>query len=158
MEESGGRRIKRHISIDMKSIKFCDDILIEKFKQIKLLGNYLNKKTHEIEDDNIKNDLPISDNVNKRQLTNIGIFRKYIEEYLDKHPKINSDMTFLIRQLQPNEKGLPIEIYVFSKNQEWVGFEAIQSDIFDHLLAIMPEFELKVFQNPTGDDFRKLQF
>ena len=156
MEESGGRRIKRHLNIDMKSIKFCDDELIQKFMKIKLLNKYLKEKIQEITIENQKKNISSSDNLNLRHLTNIGIFRKYIEEYLSNHPKIHNNMTFLIRQLQPTERGIPLEIYVFSKDQEWVAYEALQSDIFDHLLAILPEFELRVFQNPTGDDFSKL--
>ena len=89
-------------------------------------------------------------------MTNLGTFRKYLELYLDQHPKINTDMTFLIRHLQSTEKGLPIEIYVFSNDQAWSNYEAIQADIFDHILAIIPEFELSVFQNPTGEDFKRL--
>ncbi|MCK5464744.1 MAG: mechanosensitive ion channel, partial [Bacteroidales bacterium] len=87
---------------------------------------------------------------------NLGTFRKYVEEYLHQHPKIHNDMTFLVRQLQPDERGLPIEIYVFSNDQEWANYEAIQSDIFDHILAVLPEFDLKVFQNPSGRDFQNL--
>jgi len=89
-------------------------------------------------------------------MTNLGTFRKYLENYLHNHPKIHQDMTFLVRHLQPTEKGLPMEIYVFSNDQEWANYESIQADIFDHILAIMPEFGLRVFQNPTGDDFQKL--
>ena len=94
--------------------------------------------------------------VNGRRLTNIGTFRKYVEEYLKRHPMIKTDMTFLVRHLQPTEKGLPLEIYVFCKDQRWAYYEAIQADIFDHLLAIIGAFDLKVFQNPSGDDFRAL--
>ena len=88
-------------------------------------------------------------------MTNLGTFRDYLENYLRKHPKINQEMTFLVRHLQPTDKGLPLEIYVFSKDKAWANYEAIQADIFDHILAIMPEFGLRVFQNPTGDDFKK---
>ena len=93
---------------------------------------------------------------NKRQLTNVGTFRAYVISYLKNHPMINQDMTFLIRQLAPGEHGLPIEIYVFCKDKVWANYEAIQSDIFDHMLAVIPEFDLKVFQNPTGNDFKRL--
>ena len=89
-------------------------------------------------------------------MTNLGTFRKYLEEYLHKHPKINQEMTFLVRHLQPTETGIPLEIYVFCSDQAWARYEAIQADIFDHILAIMPEFELQVFQNPTGKDFKKI--
>ncbi len=89
-------------------------------------------------------------------MTNLGTFRKYVEVYLRNHPKIHQNLTFLIRHLQPTEKGIPVEIYVFSNDQAWANYEAIQADIFDHILAVIPEFDLRVFQNPTGDDFQKL--
>ncbi len=152
MEESGGRRIKRHLNIDVKSIHFLNDEEIEMAEKVKLISSYIVEKKAEIKQANPENEIP----VNQKRLTNIGTFRKYIEAYLKNHPKIHNDMTFLVRQLQPSEKGLPIEIYVFSNDQEWANYEAIQSDIFDHILAIVPEFNLKVFQNPTGDDFNKL--
>jgi miniconductance mechanosensitive channel len=150
MEDSGGRRIKRHLNIDVKSIHFLDDDEIEMAQKVKLITNYIQDKKEEIKKANPENEIP----VNQKRLTNIGTFRKYIEAYLEDHPKIHNDMTFLVRQLQPSEKGLPIEIYVFSNDQEWANYEAIQSDIFDHILAIVPEFNLKIFQNPTGDDFK----
>jgi len=152
MEDSGGRRIKRHFNIDVKSIHFLDDEEIKMAEKVKLISSYIAEKKEEIKRANPENEIP----VNQKRLTNIGIFRKYIEAYLQNHPKIHNDMTFLVRQLQPSEKGLPIEIYVFSNDQEWANYEAIQSDIFDHILAIVPEFNLKIFQNPTGDDFQKL--
>jgi len=92
--------------------------------------------------------------VNGRRQTNIGVFRAYLDAYLKNHPDVRKDMTFLIRQLQPGEYGLPIEIYVFSKVQAWAQYEAIQADIFDHILAVIPEFDLRVFQNPSGSDFK----
>ena len=95
--------------------------------------------------------------MNGRQLTNIGTFRAYIEAYLRINSKIHENMTFLVRQLEPTDKGLPIQIYVFSNDTNWINYEGIQSDIFDHLLAMAPQFGLKIFQNPTGDDFRKIQ-
>jgi len=152
MEESGGRRIKRHLNIDVKSIHFLSDEEIEMAEKIKLISNYIAEKKEEIKQANPENEIPI----NQKRITNIGTFRKYVEAYLENHPKIHNDMTFLVRQLQPSEKGLPIEIYVFSNDQEWANYEAIQADIFDHILAIVPEFNLRVFQNPTGDDFRSL--
>ncbi|MCY1634370.1 mechanosensitive ion channel family protein [Marinifilum sp. D737] len=152
MEESGGRRIKRHLNIDVKSIHFLSEEDINKFEQINLIQDYMKEKKEEIQSSNPEGEIP----VNQRRLTNVGTFRKYIEAYLQNHPKIHKDMTFLVRQLQPSEKGLPIEIYVFSNDQAWANYEAIQADIFDHIFAIVPEFNLKVFQNPTGDDFQKL--
>jgi len=153
MEESGGRRIKRSVNIDMTSIKFCTPEMISEFRKIHLLKDYIESREKEIDEYNKKHKVDPSVVANGRKMTNIGTFRKYVEEYLTAHPLIHNDMTFLIRQLQPNDKGLPIEIYVFSKDQEWANYEAIQADIFDHILSVIPEFELKVFQNPSGADF-----
>lgn len=155
MEESGGRRIKRSISIDMNSVRFVDEKLAEKFKKIHYLKDYVVKREEEIFKYNEENKIDGSILVNGRRMTNLGTFRKYVEEYLLHHPKIHNDMTFLVRQLQPNERGLPIEIYVFSNDQAWANYEAIQADIFDHILAVIPEFDLRVFQNPSGRDFQK---
>ena len=156
MEESGGRRIKRSINIDMQSVKFCTQEMIERFNKIQRLKNYIQDKTKEIKEFNKENNIDDSVLVNGRRMTNLGIFRIYIEEYLKNHPKIHQDMTFLVRHLQPTEKGIPIEIYVFSNDQAWANYEAIQADIFDHILAVIPEFDLQVFQNPTGNDFKTL--
>lgn len=152
MEESDGRRIKRSINIDMKSVRFCDAEMLDKFKKFRLISNYVVEKQKEISEYNknlgIENDLI----PNGRKQTNLGIFRKYLEEYLKNNPKINQDMSLLVRHLQPGEAGLPIEIYVFSKVKELKEYESIQADIFDHVLAIIPEFELRVFQAPSGND------
>jgi len=156
MEESGGRRIKRSINIDMNSVRFVDDEMAEKFKKIQVLKDYVVNREEEIMKYNEENKIDGSILVNGRRMTNLGTFRKYVEEYLLHHPKIHNDMTFLVRQLQPDERGLPIEIYVFSNDQEWANYEAIQSDIFDHILAVIPQFELRVFQNPSGRDFQNL--
>jgi len=151
MSESGGRRIKRSIKINMKSIKFCSDSMIEKFKTIYLLKDYMEEKLKEINVHNIDKKINEADVVNRRSLTNVGTFRAYIKFYLKNNAKIHNDMTFLVRQLAPQSDGLPIEIYVFSNDTNWVNYEAIQSDIFDHLLAILPEFDLEVFQNLSGN-------
>ena len=151
MSESGGRRIKRSIKINMKSIKFCSDSMIEKFKTIYLLKDYMEEKLKEINVHNIDKKINEADVVNRRSLTNVGTFRAYIKFYLKNNAKIHNDMTFLVRQLAPQSDGLPIEIYVFSNDTNWVNYEGIQSDIFDHLLAILPEFDLEVFQNLTGN-------
>lgn len=156
MDESGGRRIKRSININMNSVKFCDDNMLKKFGKIKILADYLEQKQSELDDFNSKNDIDNTILVNGRRQTNIGVFRAYVEAYLRNNPNIRSDMTFLVRQLQPDEKGIPIEIYVFSKVQDWAAYEVIQADIFDHLIAVIPEFELQLFQNPTGADFKSL--
>ena len=156
MEESGGRRIKRSINIDMASVKFCTPEMLDKYGKIQLITNYINSRSKEVKEYNTDNEVDESVVVNGRRMTNIGTFRKYLEAYLMNHPKVHESMTFLVRQLQPNERGIPIEIYVFSTVQAWASYESIQADIFDHILAIMPEFELRVFQNPTGDDLKKL--
>jgi miniconductance mechanosensitive channel len=156
MEESGGRRIKRSVNIDMSSVKFCSPEMIEKFKKIHRLKKYISEKMEELELFNKENQIDDSVLVNGRRLTNLGVFRKYVEEYLRHHPKIHQDMTFLVRHLQPSEKGIPIEIYVFSNDQAWANFEGIQADLFDHILAILPEFELRVFQNPSSFNIEQL--
>lgn len=154
MQESGGRRIKRHINIDMKSVRFCDEELITKFKKIQYLSDYIDKKRAEIDQYNKENNIDLAAMANGRRITNLGTFRKYCEFYLKNHPKIHDKMTFLVRQLQPTDKGLPLEIYVFSNDQVWANYEAIQADIFDHLIAVIPEFGLRIFQQPTGDDIQ----
>ena len=156
MSESGGRRIKRSINIDINTIKFCNDDMLERYKKFNLIASYIENKLTDIDSHNSKNDIKNETLVNGRVLTNIGTFRAYISEYLKNHPKIHKDMTFLIRQLSATENGVPIQIYVFTNDTNWVNHESIQSDIFDHLLAVAQEFDLKVFQNATGNDFRKL--
>jgi miniconductance mechanosensitive channel len=156
MEESGGRRIKRHINIDMKSVKFCNPEMLEKFKKIIYIKDYIENKQKEIAEYNLVNNIDESILVNGRRMTNFGTFRYYLEEYLKHHPKIHKELTLLVRHLQPTEKGIPIEIYFFSNVQDWANYEKIQADIFDHILAVIPEFELRVFQNPTGEDFKQL--
>lgn len=153
MGESGGRRIKRAINIDLSSIHFMTDENIEKLKKVKLLENYLIPRQKEIEAYNTRHEIEGDFPVNGRHQTNIGIFRAYTLEYLRQHPQIHSNMTFLVRQLAPTETGLPLEIYVFSKDQVWANYETIQADIFDHLLAALPHFGLRVFQNPSNFDF-----
>jgi len=154
MEESGGRRIKRSIMIDMNTIKFCDETMLGKLKGVHFIEDYLNQKEKEIKQFNTDAKVDLSNFVNGRRITNLGTFRAYIESYLRHHPMITKEMTFLVRQLASSDKGLPIEIYIFSSEQRWAHYEAIQSDIFDHLFAVLPEFELKIFQSPTGNDFR----
>ena len=152
MEESDGRRIKRYVSIDTGSIKFCDADMLSRFEKFDLIRDYVIQKEEELKEYNKNRKISEEDYISGRHQTNIGIFRKYLEVYLHQHPMINSNMTFLVRQLQPTEKGLPIEIYVFCKDKAWANYESIQADIFDHIFAVIPEFELKVFQEPTGAD------
>ena len=150
MKDSGGRRIKRPIRIDMRSIRFIDDELLEKFKRFDLLKDYLQSKLDEVNAHNQTTKIDLSELVNGRRLTNIGTFRAYIVAYLKNHPQIRQDRTFLIRQLEPGDNGLPIEIYIFTDTTIWAEYEAIQADIFDHLMAVIPEFDLAPFQNSTG--------
>ncbi len=156
MENSGGRRIKRSINIDMNSVKFCDQEMLSKLEKFVLIKDYIEQKELEIENFNKELNISPEQHYNGRRQTNLGIFRKYLEAYLKKHPKIKQDMTFLVRHLQPTEKGLPIEIYVFSNDQVWANYESIQADIFDHVLAVIPMFDLKVYQAPSGRDLDKL--
>ena len=150
---SGGRRIKRSLLIDMSSIKFLTEEDIYKLKRIHFIKDYLDKKTVEVEKFNRDNKIDTSIPANGRKLTNIGTFRAYILEYLKNNEHIRKDLTYMVRQLPPTEQGLPIEIYAFSNDTNWINYENIQSDIFDHIFAIVSQFDLRVFQNPTGYDF-----
>jgi miniconductance mechanosensitive channel len=152
MKDSGGRRIKRPIRIDMRSIRFADEALLEKFLRFDLLKGYLQSRLDEVNVHNQTANMDLSELVNGRRLTNIGTFRAYIMAYLKSHPQIRQDRTFLIRQLAPGDNGLPIEIYIFTDTTVWAEYEAIQADIFDHLLAVIPEFGLAPFQNSTGKE------
>lgn len=156
MNLSGGRRIKRYVNIDLSSIKFCDAEMLERFTKIQLITKAIQDRQAEIKVSNEEKNVDESTLVNGRRLTNIGIFRAYVEAYLRQHPQISNQMTFLVRQLSPRENGLPIEIYVFCKETNWNIYEAVQADIFDHILAVVPEFDLRVFQEPSGSDFQKL--
>jgi miniconductance mechanosensitive channel len=157
MQESGGRRIKRYIYIDMTSIKFCDEEMLERFKRIQYIQEYIERKTEEIERYNRENNISEESIVNGRHLTNIGTLRAYIEKYLENHPRVNKNMLRIVRQLQPTENGLPIEVYAFTNVVAWVEYEAIQADIFDHILAIVPEFDLRIYQDPSGNDIVRLK-
>jgi len=156
MEESGGRRIKRSVLIDMSSIKFCDRELLSKLSRIQIIKEYIEGTEAKLKKYNESHSIDNEVVVNGRRQTNIGVFRAYLKAYLKRKSDINTDMTFLVRQLQPTEHGLPLEIYVFSKVQEWAEYEDIQADIFDHVLAAVSQFDLKIFQNPTGNDFKEL--
>ncbi len=152
MQESDGRRIKRAINIDMGTIRFCDNEMLERFVRIQHIAEYLERKQTEIAQFNKEAQVDDRSLVNGRHLTNVGTLRAYVVAYLRNHPMINRDMTFLVRQLAPSPQGLPIEIYVFCKDKAWVNYEGIQADIFDHILAVVPEFDLKVYQQPSGHD------
>jgi miniconductance mechanosensitive channel len=151
MAESGGRRIKRALYIDTNSIHFCTDAMLEEFKKYTLLENYLREKEEAIAEDNRIHSLEPGKLGGRRQ-TNIGVFRGYVKAYLRNNPKINQELTFMVRHLAPTPQGLPLEIYVFSADKVWANYEEIQADIFDHLLAIAPEFGLRIFQYPSGYD------
>ncbi len=148
MSESGGRRIKRAINIDITSIKACDDGLINRLSRIHYMADYLNAKQEELARWNTRHEAEPATSLHPRRLTNIGTFRAYVVAYLRHHPQIHQDMTFLVRQLAPTVHGVPIEIYVFCTDQNWVNYEGIQSDIFDHLLAVLSEFDLRAYQVP----------
>jgi miniconductance mechanosensitive channel len=153
MAQSGGRRIKRAIHIDTSSIQFLDDGDIDRFGNFVLLRDYVRHKKQELDEYNAKYASDTSLVANARRLTNIGTFRAYVVQYLRQHPKIRQDMTLMVRQLDPSPSGLPLQIYVFSNEIDWVSYEGIQADIFDHIMAIVPEFGLRLFQNPSGTDF-----
>ena len=154
MSESGGRRIKRSLHLDMTSIRFLDDKELEKLAGIQLISEYIKTRQGEIQQYNEKHNVNTSMIINGRCQTNAGIFRAYVEAYLRHNPKVHKDMTFLVRQLEPGPDGLPLQIYVFSNDQAWARYEAIQADIFDHLIAALPQFDLRIFQQPSGYDFR----
>jgi miniconductance mechanosensitive channel len=157
MSESSGRRIKRSINIDMGTVRFVDEAMLERFRKIEVLKDYIQKKQEEIDAQNKERRIDLSaTTVNGRRQTNLGIFRAYLVEYLRANPNIHKGMTFLVRHLQPTAQGLPIEIYVFSSDKVWANYEAIQADLFDHILAAVPEFELRVFQQPSGNDIAAL--
>ena len=152
MAESGGRRIKRSIVLDQNSIRFLSDEEVVDLKKFKMLKDYLAAKREEIAEWNAREVQGEDAPVNARRLTNIGTFRAYVQAYLELHPRIGEGFTLLVRQMPPGPQGLPIEIYCFTDTTGWNEYEDIQGDIFDHLLAIVPEFDLKLFQEPTGRD------
>lgn len=156
MSNSGVRRIKRSINLDINSVKFLDETLLTRLKKVSLLKSHFEKKEKEIAEWNSNLGDQAGDLINARAMTNLGTFREYVNEYMKSHPKISKDNTLLVRQLQPTEYGLPIEIYVFSNENGWITYEGIQSDIFDHLFSVLKEFELRVFQSPSGLDFAQL--
>lgn len=157
MQESGGRRIKRSLYLDQNSVHFLSADEQAGLRRFRLLDSYLKAKESELLSWNAQLDESARLPVNSRQLTNIGTFRAYVEQYLRHHPDIRQDMTLLVRQMAPTADGLPLELYCFTSTTAWARYEAIQSDIFDHLLAILPEFGLRVFQHPSGADLRELQ-
>ena len=155
MHESGGRRVKRSINIDMTSVKFCTSEMLAKYRKIRLLKDYVEHTEQVIEEYNIENHIDNSILVNGRRQTNLGVFRAYLTVYLKNQPGVNQELTCMVRQLQPTDHGIPMELYFFSANKDWIPYEGVQADVFDHVLAIIPEFDLQVFQSPSGRDFQR---
>jgi len=156
MSESPGRRIKRSILIDLHSIRFCDEALLESLASIQAISGYIREKQKEVQAFNQQLVTGGSDHpANGRRLTNIGTFRAYLVAFLRQHPLINQEMTLLVRQLEPTPRGLPLQIYVFSSDKRWVEYEGIVSDLFDHILSVMKEFDLRAYQEPSGLDFHQ---
>ena len=156
MSEAGGRRIKRALNVNIRSVKFCDQEMLCRFKKFELLADYLNDRAAEVEQYNQDRKVDKTYPLNGRHLTNIGVFRAYAVRYLANHPHIRQDMTHMVRQLNPTEAGIPMEIYCFTNTVEWLAYENIQGDIFDHLMAAASLFDLEIFQNPAGSDFQRL--
>jgi miniconductance mechanosensitive channel len=157
MTESDGRRIKRSIKINIDTIRFADDELLEKLKSIQVLKEFITNRQAEIQRYNEENGFVGANAINGRRQTNLGIFRKYMEHYLKHKVEINQDMPLVVRQLEPTESGIPLEVYCFTKTKVWNEYEAIQSDVFDHILSMVHFFELRIFEQPSGNDFRKLR-
>ncbi len=156
MQESGGRRVKRSVNIDMNSVKFCTPEMLEKYRKIQLLSDYINNTEEVVKKYNEENSIDNSVLVNGRRQTNLGVFRAYLTQYLKSLPEVNHELTCMVRQLQPTDHGIPVELYFFSAIKEWVPYEGVQADVFDHVLAIIPEFDLSVFQSPSGADFARV--
>lgn len=157
MQQSGGRRIKRTLFVDAGSVGFLDDAEIERLSKLHLLGSYLTDKQRSLADANAALGTAAGVPANTRRLTNIGTFRAYALAYLKTHPNIHDGMTCMVRSLQPSATGIPIELYCFTNTTVWAEYERVQGDVFDHLLAILPEFGLRMYQNPAGADLLRWQ-
>jgi len=155
MSESGGRRIKRSLNLDLSSIHFLTAEELERLGRYEFLRDYMGGKRRELEEANRRAPEDPAVIPERRRLTNVGTFRAYVEHYLRSHPKLHKEMTLLVRQLQPSPEGLPLEIYCFTNDTAWAHYEGIQADLFDHLIAILPEFGLRAFQQPAGSDFAR---
>jgi miniconductance mechanosensitive channel len=155
MKVTGARRIKRTVNIDQTTIKFCTIEMLNRYEKINLIKDYIREKKEELKNYNSERNIDNETLVNGRQLTNIGTFRAYLKEYLKQRNDLNLDYTFTVRQLQSGSEGLPIEIYVFTSSTDFIKYEDTQADIFDHILAVIPQFDLNIFQHPTGNDFKK---
>jgi len=156
MLKAGVRRIKRSFKIDAMSVCVCDGAMIDKFKKITLLKDYIENKLADIQNHNNNLACDLSEKTNGRRMTNIGVFRAYITVYLKNHRKINQESTLMVRQLEANDNGIPFEVYAFANTTDWAEFEGIQSDIFDHIYAVIQEFGLVLYQNPSSSDIRKI--
>ncbi len=157
MRESGGRRIKRSINIDMTSVRFCTEEMLERYRRIDLLKPYLDRTEQELQQYNEEHGIDPTVPVNGRRQTNLGVFRAYLTAYLRSLPTVNQELHCMVRQLQPTDRGIPMELYFFSAIKDWVPYENVQSDVFDHVLAIIPEFDLRVFQSPSGYDMQEMR-
>ena len=155
MEESGGRRIKRSLQFKISSIEFCSPQMAEKYKRYELISHYIEHRQKDIDEHNSRNGVDKSELLNGRNLTNIGIFRKYMYQYAENHPAIKKDMTLMARLMQATDHGVAIELYCFTSEQAWVNYEAVMGDIFDHYIAAAPYFDLEVFESPAGSDITK---
>jgi miniconductance mechanosensitive channel len=153
MSTSGGRRIKRSFFIDLKSVKFCTEEMLQRFSKIQYIAAHIEKKQSEISKYNEENKVDLESLANGRRMTNLGVLRAYMIAYLRNHRMISQELTLMVRQLEPTENGLPIQVYCFSTDKNWVNYESIQSDIYDHFIAVVPVFDLRLFQRPSGHDF-----
>jgi len=156
MVESGGRRIKRSLIIKQESVKFLSNNDVEKLKKIDLITSYIETRQADIEEYNLQNEINKELAINGRNLTNIGVFRKYIDSYLENHSAINENMMIMVRQMDPTPQGIPIQIYAFSSDKRWLNYEYIMADIFDHSLAAVPFFDLELFELPSSTSFNKI--
>lgn len=154
MFQFGGRRIKRSIFIDVNSVAFCTRDMVEKFKTVHYLKDYISEKEKELDEYNTQNNVDTNQKINGRRMTNLGTFRAYLQNYIGNHPGINQEKIMMIRQLASGENGVPLEIYAFTRDTAWTTYEGVQSDIFDHVYAVAGEFDLRIFQTPSGYDIK----
>ncbi len=156
MQESGGRRIKRSIHIKLSSIRFVQDSELDKYRNIQLIQTYVDNRKSTIDSWNEQNQIDKSNLLNGRNMTNLGLFRKFVHEYLEQHPAVNRDLTYMVRQLQPDEFGIPLEVYCFCKDKQWENYEYIQGDMLDYLLSSVPYFDLEVHERPSSKDIQSI--
>ena len=154
---TGGRRIKRAIYIDITSIKLCTEEMLNRYERFNLIKDYIKNKREEIKKYNESLDADLSEIINGRRLTNIGTFRAYLKAYLRRREDVHNNLTFIVRYLEAGPTGLPIEIYLFANTTQWVPYEDIQAEIFDHIFAVVNQFDLKIFQHPTSNDVKSLK-